>query len=228
MQQIALGSNMVFVGIEYLAVLCWGVAGGLSAVKKGYDVFAILVAAWLTALGGGIIRDVLLGALPPAGISDKGLVLTALLSSILVAVAHPEVEKLKWPMLVTDAMGLGLFAVNGTAKALAYGTSGMTAVFLGMFTALAGGLIRDMLLNEVPQVIADKHWYAFPSFIGCVLTVIVARAVSYCQLGMGAAMALDVVIVVIVVAMRLVSVSFGIMLPGALQRRDDNQGKKDE
>lgn len=88
--EVALESNGFFMGIEYLATFCCGMVGGLAAVRKGYDVFAILVTTWLTALGGGIIRDVLLGALPPAGVSDKGLVITALLAAVTVAVAHPK------------------------------------------------------------------------------------------------------------------------------------------
>ena len=84
------------------------------------------------------VRDVMLGALPPSH-HRQSYVLTTLFSGIIVVVAHPEITKLKWTMTVIDALGLGLFAVSGTAKALAYGSSGMTAVFLGMFTALAGG-----------------------------------------------------------------------------------------
>ena len=160
---VALESNAFFWGIEYLATFCCGMCGGLAAVRKGYDIFAILVTTWLTALGGGIIRDVLLGIAPPVGVSDKGLVIVALLASVAVAVCHPEINRLKWSMLSLDALALGLYAVNGTSKAMMYHTSGMTAVFLGMFTALGGGLIRDMLINEVPMVIRDKHWYAVPS-----------------------------------------------------------------
>ncbi|WP_423734823.1 trimeric intracellular cation channel family protein [Bifidobacterium primatium] len=217
-QPVVLESNAVFMGIEYLAIFCCGLSGGLAAVKKQYDLFAILVAAWMTALGGGIIRDTLLGALPPVGIADKGLVLTTLMSGIVVAVAHPEIEHLRWSMIVTDAMGLGLFAVNGTAKSLAYGMSGMVSVFLGMFTALAGGLIRDMILSEVPAVIRDKHWYAVPSFVGCILTVCVYRSVVHWSWGLDVEMALDVAIVVLVVALRVLSVRFDITLPGAVRR----------
>ena len=72
---VALESNAFFWGIEYLATFCCGMCGGLAAVRKGYDIFAILVTTWLTALGGGIIRDVLLGIAPPVGVSDKGLVI---------------------------------------------------------------------------------------------------------------------------------------------------------
>ena len=147
--QVALENNIVFVVIEYLAILCWGLSGGLAAIRKGYDIFTIMLCGWLTALGGGLVRDVMLGALPSVGITDKGYVLTTLFSGIIVVVAHPEITKLKWTMTVIDALGLGLFAVSGTAKALAYGSSGMTAVFLGMFTALAGGLIRDIPAEEM-------------------------------------------------------------------------------
>ena len=84
--QVALESNTFFLIIEYIAILCCGMVGGLSAIRKGYDLFAILITAWLTALGGGIIRDVMLGAVPPVGISDRGFVFTALASGVLVAV----------------------------------------------------------------------------------------------------------------------------------------------
>lgn len=218
--EVALESNGFFIGIEYLATFCCGMVGGLAAVRKGYDIFAILVTTWLTALGGGIIRDVLLGALPPAGVSDKGLVITALLAAVAVAIIYPEVDKLKWSMLSLDALALGLYAVNGTSKAMMYHMSGTTAVFLGMFTALGGGLIRDMLINEVPMVIRDKHWYAVPSAVGCVLTVLVCKGVNEGIVSFPAEVVLDVLIVVLVVVMRLISVFFDIQLPGALARHN--------
>lgn len=216
--ELTLESNAFFMLIEYLAIFCCGLIGGLSAIRKGYDIFAILITSWLTALGGGILRDVLLGALPPVGISDKGFVLTALGSSLVVAVVHPEVDKLHWSMLTIDALALGLFAVNGTEKALMYHTSGMTAVFMGMFTAIGGGLIRDTVLNEVPVIIRDKHWYAVPAFVGCILTVVVNKASRAGMLNVNEAVICDIAIVVIVVVIRLLSVKFNIMLPGAMQR----------
>ncbi|MCH4160128.1 trimeric intracellular cation channel family protein [Bifidobacterium sp.] len=215
---VALESNAVFIAIEYLAIFCSGLSGGLAATRKHYDIFTILIISWVTALGGGIVRDVLLGSLPPAGITNKGYVLSALLSGIVIAVAHPEIGNLTRSMVVVDAMALGLFAVNGTAKAMAFHTSGMTAVFMGMFTALAGGVIRDALLNEVPSVIRDKHWYAVPSFVGCILTVVVGKFVEAGKINLHGEMILDIAIVALIVAMRLLSVKFNIMLPGALER----------
>ncbi|MBT1166256.1 trimeric intracellular cation channel family protein [Bifidobacterium simiarum] len=219
MEQVALESNAVFIGIEYLATFFCGLSGGLAAIHKRYDLFSILVLSWVTALGGGITRDLLLGALPPVGITDKGFVLTALVSGIIVAIVHPEIDHLKWSMITTDALALGLFAVNGTAKALAYHSSGMTAVFLGMFTALAGGTIRDILLNEVPSILRDKHLYAVPSFVGCLLTVFAARATDHWNLGLNGEMILDIVVVIVVFALRMLSVVFNITFPGAVERR---------
>ena len=137
-----------------------------------------------------------------------------------VAIIYPEVDKLKWSMLSLDALALGLYAVNGTSKAMMYHMSGTTAVFLGMFTALGGGLIRDMLINEVPMVIRDKHWYAVPSAVGCVLTVLVCKGVNEGIVSFPAEVVLDVLIVVLMVAMRLISVFFDIQLPGALARHN--------
>lgn len=218
--EVALESNAFFMGIEYLAIFCSGLMGGLCAVKKNYDLFAMIITAWLTALGGGIIRDVMLGSLPPVGIADKGFVITALASGLAVAVIHPEVDKLKWSMLTIDALSVGLFAVNGTSKAMIMGTSGMTGVFMGMFTALGGGLVRDMLLNDVPMVIRDKHWYAIPSAVGCVLTVLVMKGSQVGIVNFRTEVVLDSAIVVLVVVLRLLSVKFNITLPGALERHE--------
>ena len=216
--QLALESNTFFLIIEYVAVFCCGMVGGLSAVRKKYDITAILITSWLTALGGGIIRDVMLDV-TPIGISDKGSVLTALASGVAVAVLHPEVDKLKWSMLTLDALAVALFAVNGTSKAMMLGTSGMTAAFMGMVTALGGGLVRDMLINEVPMIIRDRHWYFVPAAVGSVLTVPVCKALQFQLIGEREEIGLDLAIVALVIVMRLLSVKFDITVPGAVRRR---------
>ncbi|RSX56594.1 trimeric intracellular cation channel family protein [Bifidobacterium samirii] len=218
--ELTLESNAFFLGVEYLAIFCSGLMGGLCAVRKGYDLIAMIITAWLTALGGGIVRDVMLGDVPPIGIADRGFVITALASGLAVAVVHPEVDKLRWSMLTIDALAVAMFAVIGTEKAILYGTSGMTAVFMGMFTALAGGLIRDMLLNDVPLVIRDRHWYAVPSALGCILTVFVCRGAQFGILDDTAEAGLDVAIVILIVALRLLSVRFDITMPGAMHRSE--------
>lgn len=118
--QIAWANNAFLQVIEYIAVFCCGMVGGSATVRRGYDITAIIIASWLTALGGGIIRDVMLGV-PPVGVNDKGLVLTALASGIAMAFIYPEVDELRWSMLTLDALAMALFAVEGTAKALTLG-----------------------------------------------------------------------------------------------------------
>ena len=193
---VALETSDFLLGIEYVAIFCCAMVGGLSAVRKGYDITAILITAWLTALGGGIIRDVML-QVTPVGVSDKGLVFTALASGIAVALFHPEVDKLK-------AMGLG--------------ASGMTAAFMGLSTALGGGLIRDTLINEVPMIIRDRHWYFVPAAVACVATVFVCKADIAGWIDLQQEIALDLAIVALAVAMRLLSVRFNIGVPGAIKR----------
>ncbi|WEV65112.1 MULTISPECIES: TRIC cation channel family protein [unclassified Bifidobacterium] len=216
--QLALESNVFFWAIEYIATFCCGLLGGLCAVKKKYDFIAILLTVWLTGLGGGIIRDVLLGALPPVGVSDRGLVITSLITGVAVAVIYPEVDRLKWPMVALDALALGLYAVNGTQKALIYHTSGMTAVFMGLITAIGGGLIRDMLLNDVPAVIRDSHWYTVPALIGSVLTVFVTRAYQGGHIPFTFEVIGDIAVVAFVVVLRVLSVRFDWKVPGAIKR----------
>ncbi|KFI46748.1 Uncharacterized membrane protein YeiH [Bifidobacterium bohemicum] len=217
--QLALESNAFFWAIEYLATFCCGLLGGLWAVRKRYDFIAILMTVWLTGLGGGIIRDVLLGIFPPVGVSNKGLVITTLLASCAVAVVYPEVDGLKWTMATLDALALGLYAVNGTQKALMYHTSGMTAVFMGLITAIGGGLIRDVLLNRVPSVIGDSHWYTVPALIGSVLTVFSTRAYARGVLSFTGELVCDLLIVALVVCLRMLSVKFDWKVPGAIKRK---------
>ncbi|WEV68637.1 TRIC cation channel family protein [Bifidobacterium sp. ESL0775] len=216
--QLALESNVFFWAIEYIATFCCGLLGGLCAVKKKYDFIAILMTVWLTGLGGGIIRDVLLGIFPPVGVSDKGLVITCLLASVTVAIIYPEVDRLKWIMVGLDALALGLYAVNGTQKALIYHTSGMTAVFMGLITAIGGGLIRDILINDVPSVIRDSHWYAVPALIGSILTVFVTRAYQAGHIPFSLEVTFDIAIVAFVVILRVLSVRFDWKVPGAIKR----------
>ena len=218
--EVALGDNIFFLIVEYVAMGCCGMVGGMWAIRKKYDVFAIITTSWLTALGGGIVRDVLLGALPPVGIADRGFVITGLLSGVIVAIAHPEIDKLRWLMLTLDALALGLFVVNGTAKGLEFHMSGMASVFLGMATAIGGGLIRDMMLNQVPVIMQDKHWYAFPAVVGCVLTVFVVKVRQSGYFDSTVEIILNILIVALVVAMRLLSVKLDLTLFGAVNRTE--------
>lgn len=216
--EVAGESILFFTVLEYLAVFSCGVMGGIAAIQKNYNLFAILTAGFLTALGGGVIRDIMMGIFPPAGISNKGYVITAIVAAIIVAMMYTTVKKHLQLLPVFDALGVGLFAVDGSAKALTYHMSGMTAILLGIVTALGGSLVRDILLNEVPMIIEDRHWYAFLAVLGAGATVGIWRLTQRGYISFVLEMFLDVVVVVCIVLLRMASLYFNLLLPGASQR----------
>lgn len=216
---IAIESNIFLIIIEYLGMLFAGINGGLVAVHKKLDIFSIMVCAWVTSLGGGFIRDIAMGDTPPVGISHYGYILTAFAAGLIVVIAHLELDSMYWLLVVSDALATALFAVDGTAKGLTFSFNGGTAIFLGMFTAFGGGTLRDMLLGDVPLVIRDKHFYAVPTTLGCILTVLTSRAQSHNFISIHGEIALDLLIVALVIAVRILSVKFNFMVPGAIPRK---------
>jgi uncharacterized membrane protein YeiH len=157
--------------LEVAAVFCAGLSGGLAAVRKRLDVFGVLVLAWATGLGGGILRDLLIGATPPAGISDPVLVITAAVAGVVISLFHPGIAKMRRAIVVLDAGALGLFVVVGTTKGLGHGVGMLAAVFVGTLTGIGGGVLRDLLLGEVPLVLQDRQLYAVPALAGAACVV---------------------------------------------------------
>jgi uncharacterized membrane protein YeiH len=152
--------------LELLGVFVFGLSGGLAAARKQFDALALLVLAAAAGLGGGIVRDVLIGAVPPVGISDWRLLSAACAAGIVTFFFHHRVSRIERAVLVLDAGGLGLFAVAGTLKALQLGTTPLTAVIVGVLTGVGGGVIRDLLAGDVPRLFAQREWYATPAFLG--------------------------------------------------------------
>lgn len=155
--------------LDLLGVFVFGLSGGLTAVRKQFDALALLVLASAAALGGGIVRDVLIGAVPPVGISDWRLIGAAGAAAVVTFFASHRVERIERAIVVLDAAGLGLFAVAGTLKALQLGTTPLTAVIVGVLTGVGGGVIRDLLAGDVPRLFAQREWYATPALLGAVL-----------------------------------------------------------
>lgn len=215
---LPLESNWFFLAVEYLATFFCGTIGGMAAYQHGYDSFAIMVAAWFTALGGGTIRDVLIGCFPPVNLSNYWYLGIALFSGVIVIIFHPEMEKMYWTTTVFDALALALFAIDGTTKGIAYHMPAITAVFLGLITGVGGGVCRDIIINEVPMVIKDRRFYAVPALGASVLTVFVCKAYIRNLINFPAEIILDLIIVTLVVAVRLLSVKFDWVMPGAAKR----------
>jgi uncharacterized membrane protein YeiH len=152
--------------LDLLGVFVFALSGGLAAVRKQFDVLGVLVLAAAAGLGGGILRDVLIGAVPPVGISDWRLLGAAGAAAMTAFFFHPRVSRIQRAVLVLDAVGLGLFAVAGTLKALQLGTTPLTAVVVGALTGVGGGAIRDLLGGEVPGILKQRELYAIPALLG--------------------------------------------------------------
>lgn len=162
--------------LDLAGIFVFAISGALLAVRKNFDVFGIAVLAEVTALGGGLLRDLIIGAVPPAAFTDLGYFLMPLVATVLVFFLHPQVESIQVGVNVFDAAGLGLFCVTGTAKAYEYGLGLTASAALGLATAVGGGVLRDVLANEVPSLLRwDRDLYAVPAIVGATMIVLCIR-----------------------------------------------------
>lgn len=166
--------------LDLTGIFVFAVAGALMAVRKNFDVIGIVLLAEVTALGGGVIRDLMIGDVPPAAFRDLGYFVTPLFAAFLVFFLHPQVERISAAIDIFDAAGLGLFCVTGTAKAFAYGLGPVQATALGVTTAVGGGAIRDVLANEVPMLLRwDREIYTVPAVLGAGLVAVLIETENF-------------------------------------------------
>nr|WP_221462330.1 trimeric intracellular cation channel family protein [Streptomyces olivoverticillatus] len=162
--------------LDLAGIFVFAISGALLAVRKNFDVFGMAVLAEVTALGGGLFRDLIIGAVPPAAFTDLGYFVTPLVATLIVFFLHPEVERITKAVGVFDAAGLGLFCVAGTVKAYAYGLGLTFAATLGLATAVGGGVLRDILAHEVPSLLRwDRDLYAVPAMVGSTMAALLIR-----------------------------------------------------
>jgi uncharacterized membrane protein YeiH len=170
--------------LDVAGIFVFAISGALLAVRKNLDVFGMAVLAEATALGGGIIRDLLIGAEPPAAFTNLGYLLTPLAATVIVFFLHPEVERITRAVMVLDAAGLGLFCVAGTTKAHAYGLGLFPSAVLGLATAVGGGVLRDVLAQEVPSLLRwDRDLYAVPAMFGATIVVTLIHFHAFSAVG---------------------------------------------
>ena len=160
--------------LDLTGIFVFAVAGALVAVRKNLDLFAALDLGGVTGLGGGFIRDVLIGATPPAALADWRYLLVPVAAGLLTFFFHPTVGRLERVITVFDAFGLALFCVTGALKAIDYGLEPLPAALLGMVTGIGGGMIRDVLAGSVP-VIFEGVLYATPALAGAAVAVLLDR-----------------------------------------------------
>lgn len=160
----------LLLALDLAGTAVFAISGAGIGVRHGLDIFGVCVLAFVAGSGGGVMRDVLIGAMPPAAISQWQYVTVALLAGVITFWWHPRVERLRAPIMLFDAAGLGLFAVAGAQKALAFGLNPLAAAVLGMLTGIGGGILRDVLVREIPSVLrADL--YAVAAFAGAGVVV---------------------------------------------------------
>ncbi len=156
--------------LDLAGTFAFAISGATAARQRGLDLFGICAIAFTVACGGGIIRDLCIGAIPPAGLSNWPYLLTAMIAAATTIGLYPVVRKMKQPVLFFDALGLSLFAVTGAQKSLAFGHNAEVAILLGIITAVGGGVLRDVLLNRIP-VILEKEIYASAALVGASIVV---------------------------------------------------------
>lgn len=160
--------------LDLAGIFVFAITGALVAVRKGLDVFGVLVLAGTTGLGGGFLRDVLIDATPPAALQDWRYLLVPVLAGLLAFVFHPAIGRMERSVNVLDAFGLGLFCVTGSLKALDYGLGVAPAALMGMVTGIGGGMLRDLLAGRVPAVFRGEI-YATPALAGSAVVVALAH-----------------------------------------------------
>src|SRR6186997_1173248 len=164
-------ARVLLLVIDLVGVFVFALAGATAAVRQRLDLFGVLVLSFATATTGGILRDLLIGAVPPAAFADYRYLAASVLAGLVTFRWHHLIERLRNPVRVFDAAGLGLFVVAGTQKALEAGLHPVMAALLGMITGIGGGVMRDVLLSRVP-VVFQSDIYALAALAGALLVVL--------------------------------------------------------
>jgi uncharacterized membrane protein YeiH len=164
------GDLPVLLTANLLGTFAFGLSGGMAGVRAGLDVFGVLVLAAVVGLAGGITRDLLIG-IPPQTFRDWHFLAVVAAAGVLTSVAHPFLARMQRPVDVLDAAGLAVFCVSGALAALRHDVGSVEAVVLGMVTAVGGGIVRDLLVDEIPTVLRSEL-YAIPALIGATIFVL--------------------------------------------------------
>jgi uncharacterized membrane protein YeiH len=191
--------------LEALGTAAFAISGAFAARQKRLDIFGILVCTFATAVGGGTIRDVLIGNTPVAWMKDQQTILVIVVSYLLTLLFSAQLRRMQHTLAFFDAIGLGFATIIGVQRGLEADLSPSICVTLGMVTGCFGGVLRDVLLNEIPLVF-HKDIYASASLLGGLL-YFVCRALEI-NASVSAAIA-----IVSIVALRILVLRFGWKLP---------------
>src|SRR3954463_7152039 len=200
--------------LNLVGTFVFGLSGGLAAVRAKLALFGVVVLAAVVGLAGGITRDVLIG-IPPATFRDWRYLAAAGAAGLACFFGRPLLARIQRSVLVFDAIGLGLFCVTGATKALDFGVGPVPAILLGAITGIGGGILRDVLLREVPTVLRHDL-YAIPALLGAGVLVIAQESGSSNP-------AFPVVAAALCVGVRLIGLKYGINVPIAPSERQEDR-----
>jgi uncharacterized membrane protein YeiH len=192
--------------LNLVGTFVFGLSGGMAGVRKQLDLFGAVVLAVVVGIAGGTIRDVLIG-IPPQTFRDWRYLAVAGAAGLLTTLAHPAINRAQRPIDVLDAAGLALFCVTGAATALAHRLGVVDCVILGAITGIGGGMLRDILVREIPTVLRGGL-YAIPAVIGAGIVVVAYHAGDH-------TVAFPIVGAAACFLMRLAGLRYGIGLPAA-------------
>ena len=191
--------------IEILGTISFAISGSFAAMQKRLDPFGVLIIAFVTSIGGGTVRDLLLGDTPVAWMRDVNYCLLILVTSLLTIFFKTQIKRFKITLFLFDSLGLGLFTLVGVQKGIVFGLSPGICVALGTITGCFGGVIRDTLLNTIP-LIFRKEIYA----TACILGGILYFVLLYFNLKADVA---KIIVIAFIVALRIVVVRYKLALP---------------
>ena len=152
-------------GLDLLGTAAFAMSGALAGIRRDMDLFGVLMLGMVTATGGGTLRDLFLGDTPPFIFKDETYLYLSIFVSLAMFLFHRRMTFLQHPLLFFDAVGLGTFVVIGTGKGLDFHMGFIGSVMMGVMTATAGGMVRDILSNQVPLVL-QKEVYASACLTG--------------------------------------------------------------
>jgi uncharacterized membrane protein YeiH len=206
--------------LDLFGTFVFALSGAMAGVRKRFDLFGVLVLSYAAATAGGIIRDLLIGAVPPASVADWRYIVVPMLAGLATFRWNPLVQRWQNWVLIFDAAGLALFAVSGALKASAFQLNPLAAMLLGVMTAVGGGVVRDVLTSEVPTVL-HAELYAVAALGGA--AVVVAG-----QLVQLPSTPVAIVGALLCFGLRLLAIRRGWGLPVARERATDAEHKREK
>lgn len=203
------------IALDLIGTFVFAISGATVGVRHRLDLFGVLVLSFAAAVSGGIVRDVLIGATPPTALVGWHYLGISCLAGLITFFRYEDIEKLRNPVQIFDALGLALFAVTGASKALAFGLGPVSATLLGMLSGIGGGIVRDILVAKTPAVLRSEL-YAVAA-LGGASVIVIGNALALPELPV------LIVSVSLCFGLRFMAIRYGWRLPVAAFRSADDE-----